>query len=198
MCRFVESLRVEQRKLMHIEWHERRMRQTLLYHYGYEPEVNLRASVALPEELDNGVYKCRIVYDSLIEDVSFAAYEPKKVDTLRLVMDDAMDYPFKYEDRSSLDRILMRRDGADDVLIVKNGCLTDTSFSNIALFREGLWYTPDTFLLNGTCRQRLLADGLIREARITVDDLGKYAEIRLINAMLDWKRRPSVSILPFV
>ena len=197
MYRFVESLGVEQRRLMHLEWHERRMRQTLLHHYGIEPEINLQAAIELPAELDDRVYKCRIEYGASVERVAFLLYEPKTVNTLRLVLDDGIGYSFKHEDRSAFDRLLKQREGADDILVVRNGCLTDTSFSNIILLREGTWYTPDTFLLNGTCRQRLLAEGVIRETRITVDDLEHYSAIKLINALLDWKKMPPVSLLGF-
>jgi 4-amino-4-deoxychorismate lyase len=195
MCLFIESIRVEHRRLMHLEWHERRMQQTLFHHYGLNPEVNLSTAIQLPDELDGRVYKCRVEYGTSIEHISFTLYEPKQVKTLRLVNDDAIEYAFKYTDRSAIEALLEQRMGADDILIVRQGCLTDTSFSNIALLREGEWYTPDTFLLNGTCRQRLLAEGVIREARITVNDLEHYSEIRLINALLDWEKLSSVSIL---
>lgn len=198
MYRFIESLRVEQRRLMHHEWHERRMEQTLSHHYGVQPVINLQASIELPPELDDRVYKCRIEYGAAIERVSFLLYEPKTVKTLRLVRDEAIDYSFKYEDRRVFNRLLSQREGADDILVVRNGCVTDTSFSNVIFFREGEWYTPDTFLLNGTCRQRLLAEGVIRETRITVDDLEQYSAIKLINALLDWEKRPSVSLVGFV
>ena len=195
MCQFIESLRVEHRRLMHVEWHERRMRQTLFQQYGITSEVNISTSIQLPDELDEKVYKCRIEYGTSIERVSFTLYEPKQVSTLRLVNNDAIGYAFKYKDRSTIEALLEQRKGADDILIVQQGCLTDTSFSNIVLLRKGVWYAPDTFLMNGTCRQRLLAEGQIREARITVDDLDCYSEIRLINALLDWEKQPSVAIL---
>lgn len=195
MCPFVESLRVEHRRLMHVEWHERRMQQTLLQQYGIRPDINLTTAIQVPDDLDGRVYKCRIEYGTSIERISFTLYEPKQVKTLRLVNDDAIEYAFKYTDRSAIETLLEKRMGADDVLIVRQGCLTDTSFSNIVMLREGVWYTPDTFLLNGTCRQRLVAEGKIHEAHITVDDIGNYTEIRLINALLDWENHPSVSIL---
>lgn len=194
MCPFVESLRVEHRRLMHIEWHERRMMQTLFQQYGMTSGINLSAAIHLPDELDEKVYKCRIEYGTSIERVSFTLYEPKRVSTLRLVIDDAIEYALKFKDRSAIDCLLSQRMGADDILIVKHGCLTDTSFSNIVLLRDGVWCTPDTFLLNGTCRQRLLAEGTIREARITMEDLDQYSEIKLINALLDWEKQPSVTI----
>lgn len=195
MCLFVESLRVEHCRLMHVEWHEQRMSDTLYQQYGIRSRIKLSDFVSLPDTLDDRVYKCRIEYGRTIERVTFDLYESRRVKTLRPVYDNVIQYPFKYADRKALEALLEQRNGADDILIIQNNCLTDTSFSNIILLREGIWYTPDTFLLNGTCRRRLLAEGAIRKAGITVDDLDHYTEIRLINAMLDWELQPPVILL---
>ncbi len=195
MCRFVESIRVEHRHLMNTKWHEQRMGQTMRQYFGVTTDVKLEQVVTLPQDLDEKTYKCRIEYGISIGRITIEPYVPREVRTLRLVADDDIAYSFKAVDRSLFDRLMSCKDGADDILIIKNGCVTDTSFSNVVLLRDGIWYTPDTYLLNGTCRQRLLSEGIIRETRIEPDSLELYAEIRLINAMLDWEKRPSVSIL---
>jgi 4-amino-4-deoxychorismate lyase len=145
--------------------------------------------------LDDGVYKCRVVYDEKIVEVTFQPYIPKKVEALRLVIDDRADYSYKFENRAKLELLLTQKGEADDVLIVRNNCITDTSYSNVALFDGLHWYTPDTYLLNGTCRQRLLAEGILRETRMTLHDLVRYEEIRPINAMLVLERTPSVRVM---
>jgi 4-amino-4-deoxychorismate lyase len=103
------------------------------------------------------------------------------------VTDDDIDYRFKYADRRRLQSLFARRGDCDDVLIVRNGLLTDTSYCNIVLYDGQDWWTPDTPLLPGTARQRLLDEGLIRERRIRVEDLPRFEHIRLINAMLPWE-----------
>jgi 4-amino-4-deoxychorismate lyase len=72
-----------------------------------------------------------------------------------------------------------------DVLIVKNGLITDTSFANIAFSDGNKWYTPDTPLLKGTQRAYYLAQGILTERRISPADLRGFTKARLINAMLD-------------
>jgi 4-amino-4-deoxychorismate lyase len=49
---------------------------------------------------------------------------------------------------------------------------------------SGNWFTPETFLLNGTRRSGLLKTGKIKMAPICVNDLRNYSEVKLINAML--------------
>lgn len=195
MYRFIESIRLENHRLQHLDWHNKRLNETRRHFFGSAPEVNLAKTLVLPENMDEGVYKCRIIYGEQIEEVSFQPYIPKSVHSLRLVTDNNADYSYKFENRMLLENLLTQKGEADDILIVRDNCLTDTSYSNVALFDGLHWYTPDTFLLNGTCRQRLLSEGILRETRITLHDLNRYEEIRPINAMLVLERTPSVRLM---
>ena len=100
-----------------------------------------------------------------------------------MVHADHIIYDHKYVDRSELNE-LKDNCRADDVLIVKNGCVTDVTFANIAFTNGKDWVTPDTPLLPGTMRESLLRSGQIRQSRITPCDLTKFSHFRLINAML--------------
>ena len=195
MYRFIESIRLENHHLQHLDWHNKRLNATRKHFFPSAPEVDICERLVLPENLDEGVYKCRIVYDAEIVEVTFQPYIPKSVHSLRLVIDDHADYSYKFENRAKLELLLTQKGEADDILIVRDQCITDTSYSNIALFDGLHWYTPDTYLLNGTCRQRLLAEGILRESRITLHDLAHFEEIRPINAMLVLERTPSVRLL---
>lgn len=181
--------------MQHLDWHNKRLNETRKRFFPATAELNLQDLLVLPSNLDDGVYKCRLVYGPDVEEVSFQPYVPKKVEALRLVIDDHADYSYKFENRSKLDFLLTQKGEADDILIVRDNCLTDTSYSNIALFDGLHWYTPDTYLLNGTCRQRLLAEGILRETRITLHDLARFEDIRPINAMLVLEHTPSVRVL---
>jgi 4-amino-4-deoxychorismate lyase len=103
---------------------------------------------------------------------------------LKLVYDDAIDYSYKYKNRYSLNELLNLRGDADEILVVKRGLIADTSFTNVVFLKEGIWYTPATPLLPGTRREHYLRIKHIIPADIRPDDLYKYEEVRLINAML--------------
>jgi 4-amino-4-deoxychorismate lyase len=77
------------------------------------------------------------------------------------------------------------RGDCDEIILVKNGLITDTSYSNLAFFDGVQWYTPEHPLLNGVRRQALLKQKRVREKRITPDELGSFVKLSLINAMLD-------------
>ena len=78
-----------------------------------------------------------------------------------------------------------KNESAIDILIVKNGLITDTSYSNIILYNGKEWFTPKSFILNGVKRQYLLNTGKVKEIKITLENLKNFEKISLINAMLE-------------
>ena len=80
----------------------------------------------------------------------------------------------------------MHKREQDEILITRNGLLTDTSIANIALFNGKEWHTPKHPLLKGVQRAALIDKHLIREKEITVDQLFNYSQICLFNAMIDF------------
>ena len=144
-----------------------------------------------------GLYKCRIVYDQLSKEVSFTPYSPKRIRRVRVVEDNSIDYAHKFTDRTSIDQLFLQRGDCDDVLIVKNGKVTDCSFSNIVFRKGDQWVTPDTPLLEGTMRQRLLDENLIRSREIRGDDIRSFDTFRIINAMLEFES-PEIEVSAIV
>lgn len=182
MPRFIESIRVCDGEFCSLEWHLRRMRQTIA-HWQYPLDLSI-LSWQVPEELGSGIFKCRIVYDSQIREITYSPYQPRIIRSLKLVDGGALDYAFKYEDRSAIMRLLQLKESCDDILITKGGYITDTSYSNVVLENSEGLFVPHTFLLNGTCRQRLLSGGIVRERAIRPSDLGQYHRLYLINALI--------------
>lgn len=180
--RFIESIQVCNGQFCSLEWHLRRMRQTIAY-WQYPLDLSI-LSWQVPEDLGSGIFKCRIVYDSQIREMTYSPYQPRIIRSLKLVDGDALDYAFKYEDRSAIMRLLQLRESCDDILITKGGYITDTSYSNVVLENSEGLFVPHAFLLNGTRRQRLLSEGIVRERAIRPSDLWQYHRLYLINALI--------------
>lgn len=190
--RFIESIRVCDGKFCSLEWHLRRIRQTIAY-WQYPLDLSI-LSWQVPEELGSGIFKCRIVYDSKIREMTYSPYQPRIIRSLKLVDGDELDYAFKYEDRSVIMRLLQLKESCDDILITKGGYITDTSYSNVVLENSEGLFVPHTFLLNGTRRQRLLSEGIVRERAIRPSDLGQYHRLYLINALIGLEEDVSLSL----
>ncbi|MDH5399977.1 MAG: aminotransferase class IV [Cyclobacteriaceae bacterium] len=196
MCLFIESIKVSQGKPGLLELHQERLDRTYNKFFPKATPPCLRKMIALPDNLPiNIVYKCRVVYGKTIENVSYTPYVLRPVKQLKIVHADDLDYSFKYEDRKALQRLFETRGDADDVLIVKNGFVTDTSYANVVLFHpEAGWVTPQHCLLDGVQRQYLLRQGKIRAVPIREEDLWDYTEARIINAMITLEESPATVI----
>lgn len=79
-------------------------------------------------------------------------------------------------------------DAFDVILWNEAGELTECSFGNLALQIDGEWQTPPLTagLLPGVLRAELLAQGCIKEARLTRDDLGRATELAFFNSLRGW------------
>jgi 4-amino-4-deoxychorismate lyase len=131
-----------------------------------------------------GLHKVRLVYDKEIQSIQISHYAPREIKKLKLIRDDNVSYPHKFEDRTELEKYYAQRGDCDDVIIVRGNNPTDTSFANLAFKKKNRWFTPATYLLNGTMRQQLLDQKIIFEEEISSADIFHYEKIKLINSML--------------
>jgi len=189
-----ETIRIVDRVPQHLEWHQSRMEDSFLRYFSRAGAPSLSAVLQVPEEYGSGIVKCRFLYGRTSWTTEFSMYTPRKIETLRLVTGDHLEYSMKYTDRFSLEELLKQKGTCDDVLIVRNGRITDTSYTNIALFNGERWVTPLYPLLAGTCRGRLIHEGVLTEADIKADDLGYCRSFKLINAMLRFEDQAELPV----
>lgn len=184
MHQFVETIRIEGGKAINLSLHEARMNATRMHFAPHAAPISLQKWLDDAPISDERI-KARVVYDvDRVCDTTFQTYKRREIQWLRMVEDNNINYTFKSTDRHELDRLLALRNGCDEVIIVKNGLITDTSFTNVAFFDGHKWVTPAQPLLNGTMRQWLLQCGQLTEAQITPASLASFHRIMLFNAMI--------------
>ena len=188
--KFFETIRIQEGKVQHIDYHNRRATKTRREVFGIEEHFDLEPFISPPSQ---GLYRCKVVYDTRVRSVTYHPYTPKKVRSFQLIEAD-IDYRYKYLDRSAIDALYAKRDGCDEILIIKDGLITDTSIHNVAFYYKGEWLTPARPLLEGTTRARLLEAKKLREADICAKDLTKFATMALMNAMIDFRILQSFTI----
>lgn len=183
-----ETICVQHRQFSKLlSYHEARLNCTRRELYGIDKPLNLRSALEIPDFVEEEKYKCRVTYGPEILNIEWERYLPRLITSLRVVADDTIQYHYKYKNRDHLNQLHAQRGDCDDVLIVKNGLITDTSYANVALFDGLNWYTPKVPLLPGTQRAFLLDAGILIPREIKVADLSQYASVKLFNAMLDWE-----------
>src|SRR3989339_1253202 len=151
MSRLIESIKVYNKKLYSIEYHNVRMNNSRAELFNSKDKIDLLKVILLPNDLSNELYKCRVIYSEKIISVDFQKYKKRKVDCLQIVHDGEITYSHKFEDRTKFEKHL-RESKADEILIIKNGLVTDTSISNVVFFDGTKYFTPSAPLLKGTKR----------------------------------------------
>lgn len=197
MCRLIESIKLVDGKFHNLFYHEQRMQRSLEKLYGRSETVDLEKFLSAQAYPRNGLYKCRIVYDDVSRDTTFAPYTPREIRRIRIVEEDHIAYEFKFLDRQAIDRLFDQRGECDDVLIIRRGKVTDCSFSNIVFRRGREWFTPVSPLLKGTMRQQLLEKNKIREREILKSDIRSFDTFKIINAMLEFES-PEIEVSDIV
>lgn len=180
--RFIESICFKEGDYRLLDLHQDRVNRTFDHYFKGSKPFLLKDK--LPKLLFEETYKVRLIYDRETIDVEYAAYQPRKIKTLRIVKADHVDYGFKYEDRTAIHQ-LVRSAKTDDIIMTKTGLITDSSYSNLAFWDGSGWFTPEKPLLKGVKRYELLESGEIRETSIRTGDLAAFQKVCLINAMLE-------------
>lgn len=185
MCQFIETMCVEQGKIINLDYHLERIKNTRKHFWNTEKTVPTDQLSALAATQDSKA-KLRFVYDKEnIYDLSCTPYNTRKIERLKLLESNDIEYRYKSVDRSEINLLKAQTEPTDEIIIVKQNRLTDTSYTNIALFDGSQWITPSTPLLKGTRRAQLLDAGRLIEREVLATDLKSFQSISLINAMMD-------------
>lgn len=186
MCQLLETIKLVKGKAQNLEYHQRRFDDSRQRLFNCYERLLLAQHIQPPQGIAAlPRTKCRILYREKIEKIEYLPYQFPSIRKLRLVFADWIEYPFKYVERGSLERLYALRQEADDILIVKKGLLTDSSFANLVFYDGSKYYTPAHPLLAGTKRQRLLDEGRISPEDIAPQDLKHFKEVFFINSMLE-------------
>ncbi|MEQ8532469.1 MAG: aminotransferase class IV [Imperialibacter sp.] len=193
MCLLLESIKIANGQPQNLPWHQQRLDASRREVFGSQLlPINLQ-EVLDTSQLDNAtIYKARVIYGEELNKVEIESYSVRPVQSIRVVEANNLEYRHKYADRSAINTLFNQRGVADDILIARNGLLTDCSYANVCFWDGSKWHTPSEPLLAGTKRASLLDKDLISERKIAVNDIKYFESVTLINAMLD----PGTIVLP--
>jgi 4-amino-4-deoxychorismate lyase len=171
-----------------IDFHQKRLARSLvIVGNDHHCVPSLESHIQAYPGPENGVYKCHVTYDATgnLFSPNYVAYQPRMIRSLVCREASRIDYSLKWEDRSDLQCIGSDLSCDEEVLILRDGWITDTRYSNVVFGDGSEWVTPETYLLPGVKRAALLNRGLVRSIPMRVDDMKRYPYCSLINAMLD-------------
>ena len=170
---------------MNMEYHLKRLNRTRENFWSGCRKIEANELIKnIPSS--NSLQKLRVTYNENIITRDISPYIRKNIETLAIVESNTVDYTWKSTNREVLTLLRAQAPSyADEVIIIKNGYVTDTSYTNICFFDGKEWFTPDTPLLRGTMRKFLLDKGVIRETKIQKTDIRHFQKVSLINAMME-------------
>ena len=181
MYPLVESIKAENGQFFLLDYHQDRLERT--FHAVYKSSCPWQLVAILPQAPSQGLFKVRFLYNATDFSIEVQPYVPKIIKTLKLIEIGDYTYPHKWTDRSAINAAFAQRGNCDDVLMTKNGFLTDASYANIVLFDGTNWVTPEKPLFEGVQRSYLLDHKKIKTATIAATALSYYQGFQLINAM---------------
>jgi len=185
MYQFIESIKIKNGQAFLLNLHQQRVYQTFA-NFHHKCIINLHALFSSLQPPQKGLYKWRFIYNLNGDfEHQFIPYSFTEIKDFELVENNEIDYYFKYLDRTHLDT-MKKQSLAQEIIIVKKGFITDTTFSNLIFLKNGIWHTPKTFLLNGVQRFNLIHLGIIQETEINLEKLKEFSHFQIINAMNDF------------
>lgn len=190
---FSEVIKICNGKIFNLPGHIERMNFTLQSFFGSTIPFSLKDD-DIPLEFREGLVKCRIVYSLENLEIEYSHYIFREINSLKIIHDNSINYSFKYADRTAFEKLMAQKENCDDILVVKNGFVTDTSFTNVVFESNKGLFTPSTYLLPGTKRQTLLKERVIKEKVIRIEDIEDYRKLYLINAMMGIEDNISIPI----
>lgn len=137
--KYFETIKCEDYEIFNLEYHSKRVSNTV----GLN--LNLQEYIYPPT---NELLRCKLIYDeSGVLEVDYFPYKKREINSFKLIFDDNIDYSKKYLNRDYLNNLFSKKENCDEVMIIKNGLISDTTIANIAIYLDGIWITPKKPLL---------------------------------------------------
>jgi len=172
----IETIKCFNGEIYNLSFHEDRIFSSI------NKKINLNQYISFS---GSDLTRCRVLYNKNgILNVSYFKYTIKSIKSFALVYDDDIVYDKKYEDRDNINRLYELKKDSNEIIIIKNNLITDTSIANIACYYNDLWITPRIPLLYGTTLKRFIKDGSLECSDITLGILKSSTKIATLNAMV--------------
>ncbi len=194
MFPLVETIKILDGTAHNLDLHQSRMDRSYKKLFGSKNIFVLNEIIDIPIGYKKDKVKLRFLYNQNSFKTEYSYYSPKSLTTLQCVFDNNISYSLKYTDRNEINSLLLKKANCDNILIIKNGFITDSSYTNIVFFDGNNWLTPATPLLYGTAREKLIREGKIKAESIKTEDLSKFSHFKLINAMLYFEEQDEIDI----
>ena len=184
MYPFIESIRYENGQAYNLQLHQQRVDATFDHYYKDSAPISLADIIAAHPHAEEGLYKLRILYNRELLEIEYQPYHhPQFTEYALIDIPDDYSYRFKSTDRQLFNHIGQQYPPHVLPLLVQQGRITDSTYTNLIFTQQGRWYSPNTPLLMGTMLQSLINEGRVQLTEIRAEDINQYDSIIPINAI---------------
>ncbi|OCL87661.1 hypothetical protein AAX26_00749 [Aliarcobacter thereius] len=173
---YFETIKCEDFEVFNLNYHNKRVTKTIGKNLNLQEYIN---------PISDELLRCKVIYDeNEIISVDYFPYKKREIKSFKLIYENDINYSKKYLNREKIDELFLKKESCDEIIIVKNGVVRDTSIANIAIFYDGYWIVSKNSLLEGTTKTRLLEEKNLVEKDISVEMLKEAEKIALLNSMI--------------
>ncbi len=94
MCQLLETIKCSDGQLYNLQWHNARFNQARKEYFGLNTKMSLANFIKVPSSFKKGLFRCRITYSKTIDKVEYIEHQNRKVESLKLVECNEIDYHF--------------------------------------------------------------------------------------------------------
>src|SRR6056297_147225 len=105
MFPLVESIKIKDGEAYNLEWHQSRYERSYKEAFSSNPNWNIAETISIPEKFKTGLTKARFLYSEMEYKLEFHKYNKRKINTLKVVYNDKIDYHLKWTDRTQLQKL---------------------------------------------------------------------------------------------
>jgi 4-amino-4-deoxychorismate lyase len=186
MSQFFESIRVNDGVVENLNFHQARVNKTLNAFDASQHSIDLTKIIQQLVLPTLGLFKLRISYDlNGNYEAKCNPYQYKQINDFALMDIKGHRYDYKYANRDWINETLAQS-GKDEIIMHDDGLIKDCSYTNIVFFDGANWYTPESPLLEGTQRAKLIQEGVITPKALYVSEVPNFQKFKCINAMIHW------------
>lgn len=189
---FVETICLIDGKPRLLRYHNRRLNHTRKMIFGSTDFIDLADYI--PQKSHSGKQKLRVLYNERILSVKATDYQIDEIEKISAVtIDSSFSYTYKSSNRAYFAQLLDEHN-AQDLVLIQNNLITDTTYCNLIFFDGHRWLTPSQPLLEGCMRQNLIENHGILPVIIRTEDLDKLVSFKRINAMRSFDEAQEIAI----
>lgn len=184
MCQFIESIRLKNGELFNLELHQKRVEKTFLEFFPNSNAFDIKTTLQNIQLPDNELYKIRIFYDSEIRILEILEYQKPHFSKYKCFhIPSDFNYDFKFANRQIFDQISKNTSKDTLAILVKNGLVCDSTFSNLIFEKSEKLFSPAKALLLGTQLQKLISERKIQLIDIAENQIKDFDKIYFVNAL---------------